>query len=79
MPKKFLKPEKIGGNIKSWFLLKIKTKLLTFSYLWINCIAVIAPKKKIVGTARAWIDSQRTVKIGYVIVSAFVDMINQCL
>ena len=35
-----------------------------------NCIAVIAPKKKIVGIASAWIDNQRTVKIGYVIVSA---------
>ena len=34
-----------------------------------NCIAVIAPKKKIVGTAKAWIDNQRTVKIGYVIIS----------
>ncbi len=29
-----------------------------------NCIAVIAPKKKIVGTAIAWIASQRKVKIG---------------
>ncbi len=35
-----------------------------------NCIAVIAPKKKIVGTAIAWIEIQRTVKIGYVITSA---------
>lgn len=33
-------------------------------YRWINCIAVIAPKKKIVGTAKAWTASQRTVKIG---------------
>jgi len=32
-----------------------------------NCIAVIAPKKNIVGTAKACIDTQRTVKIGYVI------------
>lgn len=39
-------------------------------YRWINCIAEIAPKKKIVGTAIAWIASQRTVKIGYVIASA---------
>ena len=30
-----------------------------------NCIAVIAPKKKIVGTANAWIANQRNVKIGY--------------
>ncbi len=35
-----------------------------------NCIAVIAPKKKIVGTAIPWIANQRTVKIGYVIASA---------
>lgn len=34
-----------------------------------NCIAVIAPKKKIVGTARPWIANQRKVKIGYVITS----------
>lgn len=34
------------------------------NYRWINCIAVIEPKKKIVGTANAWIDNQRTVKIG---------------
>jgi len=31
-----------------------------------NCIAVIAPKKKTVGTASACTASQRTVKIGYV-------------
>ena len=31
---------------------------------------MIAPKKKIVGTAIAWIESQRTVKIGYVTLSA---------
>ena len=30
-----------------------------------NCIEVIAPKKKIVGTAKAWIANQRNVKIGY--------------
>ena len=35
-----------------------------------NCIAVIEPKKKIVGIAKAWTDNQRTVKIGYVRVSA---------
>ncbi len=29
-----------------------------------NCIAVIAPKKKTVGTANACTASQRTVKIG---------------
>jgi len=34
-----------------------------------NCIAVIEPKKKIVGTAKAWIANQRTVKIGYWITS----------
>jgi hypothetical protein len=32
-----------------------------------NCIAVIEPKKKTVGTARAWTASHRTVKIGYVV------------
>lgn len=37
-----------------------------------NCIAVIAPKKKTVGTAIAWIANQRTVKIGYVIASFVV-------
>lgn len=43
-----------------------------------NCIAVIDPKKKIVGTANAWIDNQRTVKIGYVIASAdFLVVINK--
>lgn len=35
-----------------------------------NCIAVIAPKKKIVGIANACTDNQRTVKIGYVRASA---------
>ena len=34
------------------------------NYLEINCIAVIEPKKKIVGTAIAWIANQRKVKIG---------------
>ncbi len=29
-------------------------------------MAVIAPKKNTVGTAKAWTASQRTVKIGYV-------------
>ena len=33
-----------------------------------NCIAVIDPIKKTVGTANAWTANQRTVKIGYVIV-----------
>ncbi len=44
-----------------------------------NCIAVIDPKKKIVGTAKAWIANQRTVKIGYVLTSAdlLVVIINQ--
>lgn len=32
-----------------------------------NCIAVIAPKKKTVGTAKACTANQRTVKMGYVI------------
>ena len=31
---------------------------------------MIAPKKKIVGTAKPWIANQRNVKIGYVITSA---------
>jgi hypothetical protein len=31
---------------------------------------VIEPKKKILGTANAWTDTQRTVKIGYGIASA---------
>ena len=31
-----------------------------------NCIAVIDPRKKTVGTASAWTASQRTVKMGYV-------------
>ena len=35
------------------------------SYRWINCIDVIAPRKNTVGTAKAWIVSQRKVKIGY--------------
>ena len=35
-----------------------------YSYLWINCIDVIAPKKKTVGTAKAWMVNQRNVKIG---------------
>jgi hypothetical protein len=39
-------------------------------YRCINCIAVIAPKKKTVGTAKPWIANQRTVKIGYVSASA---------
>jgi hypothetical protein len=30
-----------------------------------NCIAVIDPRKKTVGTAKAWIANQRKVKIGY--------------
>ena len=39
---------------------------------------MIDPKKKIVGTAIAWIANQRTVKIGYVIVSAdFLVVIKQ--
>lgn len=44
-----------------------------------NCIAVIDPKKKIVGTAKPWIANQRTVKIGYVLASAdfLVVIINQ--
>ncbi len=43
-----------------------------------NCIAVIEPKKKTVGTANAWIANQRTVKIGYVIASAdFLVVINK--
>ena len=32
-----------------------------------NCIAVIDPRKKTVGIAKAWTANQRTVKIGYVI------------
>ena len=35
-------------------------------------MAVIAPRKKTVGTAKAWIDNQRTVKIGYVVGDFFV-------
>jgi hypothetical protein len=35
------------------------------SYRCINCIDVMAPRKKTVGTAKAWIVSQRKVKIGY--------------
>jgi len=31
-----------------------------------NCIAVIEPRKKTVGTASAWTANQRNVKIGYV-------------
>jgi len=38
-----------------------------FYYRWINCIAVIEPRKKTVGIAKAWTASQRTVKIGYVL------------
>lgn len=37
-------------------------------------MAVMAPKKNTVGTANAWIDNQRTVKIGYVISDFFVVM-----
>lgn len=37
-------------------------------------MAVMAPKKNTVGTANAWMDNQRTVKIGYVISDFFVVM-----
>ena len=40
-----------------------------------NCIAVMDPKKKIVGTAKAWTANHRTVKIGYVL-DFFVVIIN---
>lgn len=43
---------------------QIDSQNSSFDYRWINCIAVIEPKKKIVGTANAWTANQRTVKIG---------------
>ena len=31
---------------------------------WMNCMELIAPRKNTVGTTRAWMASQRKVKIG---------------
>jgi hypothetical protein len=39
--------------------------LILNSYLWINCIEVIAPRKNTVGTAIPWIANHLKVKIGY--------------
>mmetsp|Transcript_37553 Transcript_37553/g.82389 ORF Transcript_37553/g.82389 Transcript_37553/m.82389 type:complete len:88 (-) Transcript_37553:290-553(-) len=38
---------------------------LTVRQRWMNCIALMEPRKKTAGTAMAWIASQRKVKIGY--------------
>lgn len=62
--KSFFPSSGSSGDILEANFLENALFTYSFDYRWINCIAVIAPKKKIVGTPRACTANQRTVKIG---------------